>query len=115
MAGLLAMPGSYGFLAADENGTPAGFILCRVAADEAEILTLMVVPALRRQGFARHLLRAGQKQAARQGAATIFLEVASNNKAAKMLYESNGFVEVGRRARYYPNGSDALVLQAILS
>jgi ribosomal-protein-alanine N-acetyltransferase len=44
----------------------------------------------------------------------MFLEVASGNQAARALYERAGFIRVGRRARYYPNGGDALVLRADL-
>jgi ribosomal-protein-alanine N-acetyltransferase len=115
MAGVLAMPGAFGYLSPAADGMPAGFILCRTAADEAEIMTLMVIPALRRQGMGERLLTKAQSHAAAHGAVVMFLEVASNNNAAKALYESNGFIEVGRRARYYANGADALILEAKLS
>jgi ribosomal-protein-alanine N-acetyltransferase len=45
----------------------------------------------------------------------MFLEVATNNWAARALYSAAGYAEVGRRRRYYPDGSDALVLRAPLS
>jgi ribosomal-protein-alanine N-acetyltransferase len=41
----------------------------------------------------------------------MFLEVAADNAAALEFYAQAGFVEVGRRPRYYANGADALVLR----
>ncbi len=91
-----------------------GFVLARVAADESEILTLAVMPPMRGQGLGRRLLDAAQGEAARRGAASMFLEVADDNRAARALYRAAAYVEVGRRRSYYPNGSDALILRRSL-
>ncbi|WP_137179036.1 GNAT family N-acetyltransferase [Roseomonas sp. AR75] len=103
---MLEMPGAFGLVL---PGT--GFVLARVAADEAEILTLAVVPAARRAGHGGALLVAAMAQAAARGAATMFLEVSAGNDAARALYAAAGFAEAGRRRRYYADGSDALVLR----
>ncbi len=91
-----------------------GFILCRVVADEAEILTLAVRSEARRRGLARALVDAANEAARLRGATRLFLEVAEDNTAAIELYRRSGFASVGRRRRYYPlpDGSavDALVL-----
>lgn len=91
-----------------------GFILCRVVADEAEILTLATTPEVRRQGLGLGLVEAAAGMAAGLGATRLFLEVAEDNVAARGLYARAGFVEVGRRRGYYsrPEGPaiDALVL-----
>ncbi len=109
MAGLLAMPGC--FAVTDGTGAePCGLALARVAADEAELLTLGVRPAARRQGVARALLHRLGAEAARRGAGSLFLEVAVANPPALALYRAAGFAEVGRRRRYYPDGGDALIL-----
>ncbi|HIJ39210.1 MAG TPA: GNAT family N-acetyltransferase [Rhodospirillaceae bacterium] len=110
MAGLLAMPGSYGFLAASA-GQPRGFILCRIAADEAEVLTLLVLPPERRAGLAKALLKAAAEQAAADGAGRFLLEVAADNNAALALYRDQGFAPVGRRKNYYGGRLDALILE----
>lgn len=93
---------------------PDGFILIRTAADEAEILTLAVRPAARRRGVGADLVALGAAEAAARGATRLFLEVADDNAAARALYARSGFVEAGRRPRYYarPDGSrrDALLL-----
>ena len=106
MAGLLAMPGAFGLLAGEVS--PRGFILCRTAADEAEVLTLLVLPPYRRSGLAGRLVEAAWSQA---GAASMFLEVAADNVAGLALYSSHGFVPVGRRPRYYGGRTDALILR----
>jgi ribosomal-protein-alanine N-acetyltransferase len=105
MAAELSQPGVFGFLA--EAG---GMILCRVAADEAEILTLAVLQAARRRGIGRALVDAAASYALSQGAARFFLEVSTSNQPAQALYRSAGFAQVGIRRRYYPDGADALVL-----
>ena len=109
IAGLLAQPGVFALI--DPAG---GMLLARLAADEAEILTLAVAPASRRRGIGAGVLAAAMRRAAAAGAAAMFLEVASANAAAGALYAKAGFVRVGRRARYYANGGDALVLRAEL-
>jgi len=92
----------------------AGFVICNVAADEMEILSIGVAPALQRQGIAESLLDAAAAFAVANGVARIFLEVAADNVAARALYRSHAFVEVGLRKAYYarPMGeaADALVL-----
>ncbi len=90
-------------------------VLARAAADEAEILTLGVVPTARRRGLGRALLDAAKAEAARRGARAVFLEVSTHNAAARRLYLASGFVEAGLRRRYYADGSDALLLRADLS
>lgn len=105
----LAAPGGFGLL--DPRG---GMILSRVIDREAEVLTLAVNPAARRQGIARGLLRAALLAARDQGAEAMFLEVAVDNHAAIGLYRGLGFAEVGRRRRYYADGTDALVMRLSL-
>jgi ribosomal-protein-alanine N-acetyltransferase len=100
------LPGAFGLL--DQRG---GMLLGRTAADEAEVLTFGVVPAARRQGIGTCLLQAAKVLAAARGCGAIFLEVATSNAVALALYRREGFVEVGRRRRYYADGSDALVMR----
>ena len=112
LAGLLVTPGCLGLIALG-GGQPLGFGLARVAAGEAEILSLGVLPAARRLGLGRALLDALVAQAATHGMQEVFLEVAADNPAGIGLYEAAGFRRVGRRAGYYPRGGtpvDALIL-----
>lgn len=106
---LLIQPGVFAFLTEEK-----GFVLIRTASDEAEILTLAVIPAARRRGIASALVQAGAGEAGRRGARTLFLEVNENNDAARSLYAELGFAAAGRRRDYYGAGQDALVLQCQL-
>lgn len=115
MRELLAMPGTYGLLAAEAGKLPRGFIMCRTAGDEAEVLTLMVLPTHRRKGLAQGLLEGGMALAAGTGATVIFLEVAADNAAGRALYSRMGFEQVGCRPHYYRNVIDALVMRRSLS
>lgn len=112
LAALLAMPGAFGLMLAEP---PAGFVLARVAADEAEILTIAVLPEQRRAGLGGRLLDAAAAAARQAGAAFLFLEVAADNSAALALYRSRGFAAVGLRADYYGQNRDAVVLRLDLS
>ncbi len=86
------------------------FGLFQRAADELEVLTLVVVPEKRRQGLAEALM----EKALAQGARKIFLDVAANNTAATRLYEGLGFKTVRVRKAYYATGEDAVVMQKTL-
>jgi len=108
-AALCATPGRR-TLIATVAGEPAGLLLLGLAADEAEILTLAVLPAHRRKGVARRLVTSAEERAVAAAARRLFLEVAEGNAAARALYAALGFAPVGRRPAYYPSGEDALVL-----
>ncbi|CAH1662643.1 Ribosomal-protein-S18p-alanine acetyltransferase [Hyphomicrobiales bacterium] len=91
---------------------PVGFVMSRKAADEAEILSIAVAPANRRDGLGRVLLAAHLARLAEDGVAHVFLEVEEGNVAAERLYRHFGFREVGRRKGYYPkvDGSRATAI-----
>ena len=93
----------------------AGFILSRLAAGEAEILSVAAAPAQRGRGLARALLNRHLGRLAGLGAQAVFLEVDEDNEAARRLYARAGFREVGRRPGYYPQNrrppATALVLR----
>lgn len=105
-ASQLLLPGHFALLSPEG----AGMIMARVSADEAEVLTLAVMPERRRTGTGSALLRAAIARCARLGASQLYLEVSANNTAARALYSAVGFTGIGLRKRYYPDGSDALVL-----
>ena len=98
--------------------TGDGFILCRTVVDEAEILTLAVRPEARGQGLGLRLVEAAADLARGSMAASLFLEVAEDNAAARALYHRAGFAEAGRRKAYYKTSQgpvDALILVRNLS
>jgi len=101
-------------LIAEANGAATGFVLCRRAADEAEILAIGVLSAYRRNGLGGRLLREAAARAAQGGATRMFLEVAEGNPAARRLYEAQGFHVAGKRKNYYGRGGDAYLLHGPL-
>ena len=110
IAALMATPGVFA-LTLDQQG----FILCRSIAGEAEILTLAVDPAARRNGVGRALVEAAAGLAGQGGAGTLFLEVAGDNAAALALYAAAGFEAIGLRKGYYATGADAVVMRRTLN
>jgi ribosomal-protein-alanine N-acetyltransferase len=90
----------------------AGFVLVRVAADEAEILTIAVRPDRRGRGFGRMLMEEALRRLYRERIAACFLEVDRDNAAAVRLYEKLGFAAVGERKGYYrrPGAADGTAL-----
>ena len=98
---ILAMPGSDGRVVANEKGVLLGLIADLCLGEEAEILTLGVTPAARRQGMARLLLADFLARARAAGANRAVLEVAADNLVALSLYEASGFERLGKRTRYY--------------
>lgn len=105
-------------IAAEGSETPAGYVLCRIAADEAEIFSIGVARRFRRCGVGLSLLRAVDGIAAIRGALKVFLEVGIDNKAGRALYSKAGYELIGQRPDYYRNaGGDrvtALVLRKCL-
>ncbi len=115
-AEMLAMPGTFGFMARQGvNGEAVGLVVARVAADEAEILTIGVRADSRRRGVGAALLAAAKGEARSRGATRLHLEVAEDNFAARKLYARLGFDTVGRRAGYYGRGALGTIAAILLA
>jgi [ribosomal protein S18]-alanine N-acetyltransferase len=99
--------------------TLVGFVLSRLAGDEAEILSIAVATPRRGRGLARRLLDLHLRRLAGLAATAVFLEVDEDNLAARRLYARAGFRDVGRRPAYYPRAANveanALVLRRDLA
>ena len=93
------------------GGKVIGFIMSRLAAGEAEILSVAVAPAWRGRGLSRQLLDLHLRRLAGLGIRAVYLEVGEQNAPACRLYRRAGFNEVGHRQGYYEDGATALVLR----
>jgi ribosomal-protein-alanine N-acetyltransferase len=114
IATLTTPPAGFAVIALDGQDQPVGFVMARVAAEDAEILAIGVLPQARRSGIGRLLVEAAVTGSHDLGATALFLEVAEDNPAAWSLYKASGFFSVGRRPGYYkrPDGRvAALVLR----
>ena len=90
----------------------AGYVVAWFVADEGEIANLAVREPTRRRGIGAALLDAALDEGRRRGAQAIYLEVRDSNAAARALYASRDFAEVGRRRNYYRKPmEDAIVLR----
>lgn len=100
-------------LLAETPDGPVGFLSATQTADEWEIRKIGVLPGLRQQGIARQLL--AELLAKIPTKPRCLLEVSVANKTAILFYQALGFSEIHRRRRYYADGSDAIVMEKILS
>jgi ribosomal-protein-alanine N-acetyltransferase len=105
----IASYSGYDLLVAEIQGRVAGFLASRAVADgEYEILNLGIAREFRRRGLAKALLA----EALTRRPGTWFLEVRSSNTAARRLYGTSGFREVGVRRKYYSEPvEDAVVMR----
>jgi ribosomal-protein-alanine N-acetyltransferase len=92
-----------------------GYAIAFAVGEDAEVLNVAVDPRFRGKGLAGQMLDAVLIQLGARGVRTAFLEVRESNEAARALYKSRGFGEIGRRQRYYRRPvEDALVLRRFL-
>jgi len=96
-----------------------GFAVSRMAADEAELLSIAIDSAQRGRGLSHDLLLTHLGHLAGRGVRKVFLEVEENNQPARRLYDWAGFEVVGRRERYYQQAGgeqlNALLMRRDLS
>ena len=111
----LSNPLSY-WLVAQEDGKLIGYVGSQSVAPEADVMNLAVAPEWRNKGIGRALMTALIAQLHSRGITALFLEVRVGNTPAQNLYRSLGFVEAGRRPKYYVNPTeDALILRKELT
>ncbi len=98
---------------AELDGRTVGILVLWLIVDEAHIATLATHPDFRRQGISKALLTHALKSAMEEGATRSFLEVRVGNLAAQELYRGFGFVEDGRRPRYYKDNNEDAILMSL--
>ncbi|MDZ4691167.1 ribosomal protein S18-alanine N-acetyltransferase [Terricaulis sp.] len=115
IAKMLENPAVAAFVAG--GAEPQGFIIAWAVAGDAEVLTVAVAPEARRQGVGAALVTEAAAAVLARGAASMHLEVAESNAAARALYAKLGFTEAGRRRDYYATEQgwvDAIVMRRAL-
>jgi len=109
----LDIPGSFNFLAFDESDAVVGYIVFRLLLDEIHLLKIAVKSDQRRLGAGMKLMKKLLDISASKNAHVIYLEVSAANMPAISLYKKNGFIETGKRYKYYGE-EDALNMELIL-
>ena len=105
------IPATRWYAVAEESGQVIGYVGLYLNAPDADVQTIAVTPLRQGNGWGRALLAAAVDAAWARGCTRLFLEVRSDNKAALALYGACGFVRMGRRPRYYPDGADAITMR----
>ena len=102
-------PANHYVCAVNGAGEMVGYGGISLVADEAEIITVAVAPAFRRQGIARCLMES-MLRLAEDARASVYLEVRESNIPARKLYAALGFSEIGVRKNYYTSPRENAVL-----
>lgn len=97
------------------DGAVAAFLCSWLVADELQIQNVATHPGYRRQGVAGRILSRRFALAREAGAVVALLEVRAGNSGAIRLYEHLGFSQSGRRAGYYADGEDAVLMERDLT
>jgi len=96
---------------AELDGRVVAMLVAWLIVDEVHIATVATHPDFRKQGIGKNLLVYVLRSAKEEGALTSFLEVRESNLAALEMYRKFGYVESGRREKYYhDNGEDAILM-----
>ena len=107
---ILAAPEGPRLLLVIEDQSVAGLLVAHNIAGEWEIENVLIDSAFQRRGLASQLLRTFLDIARQSGPKSIFLEVRESNQLARALYEKAGFIQTGRRSRYYRDPVEDAVL-----
>lgn len=110
-----ARPAIFLVVESEPDSAIAGYVVAFSLAEDGEILNVAVAEPFRGRGLAGQMLDAALIELAARGVRTAFLEVRESNDAARALYGSRDFAEIGRRRGYYRRPvEDALVLRRVL-
>lgn len=96
-------------LVLEANGQIGGFLLGRLAADQAELLNLAVVSTQRRHGGGTALVAKAIQEWHPRGAKSVYLEVRESNTGAIAFYQELGFAKTGFRKGYYRAPDEAAI------
>lgn len=106
------------YIVLEDDGDVIGYAGLRLLRGDpnSDVQTIALAADRRGHGDGRRLLRELLRRAANGGARHVFLDVRDDNTVAIALYVAEGFVEIGRRPRYYqPDDVDAIVMRLDLT
>ena len=100
------------WLVAMDEGEVVGYVGAQIVPDEADMMNLAVDEKYRRMGIGKALVDQLVERLQERCVRSLTLEVRVSNQPAISLYESMGFLVVGRRPKYYQKPKeDALILR----
>lgn len=89
-----------------------GYLCCWLLTDEIQLMKIATSPEYRRQGFGKYLLTKLLEYGLSKNIKSIWLEVRESNIAARSLYRSCSFKDVGNRPGYYNNPKEDAILMS---
>ena len=96
-----------------------GFCIFSINKEDAEIITMAVIPKYQNQGIGFLILNQLEEVLLKSNCNKIFLDVASNNLVALHLYKKAGFKKFGTRKNYYTilkdKKVDAILMEKFLN
>ena len=95
----------------DDKKEIVGFAGVAFNGPDADIQTMVIKPEFQRQGYGKKILDALLEKVKERKVNRVFLEVVSDNEPAISLYLSRKFAQIAKRSNYYPNGSDAVIME----
>ncbi|MGN0327375.1 MAG: ribosomal protein S18-alanine N-acetyltransferase [Lachnospira sp.] len=99
------------YLVCEIEGSIAGYCGVWTVLGEGNITNVAVAKDFRRRGVAKSLFGEMERQGRDKGVDIFFLEVRASNEAARKLYESLGYKQIGIRKRFYERPvEDAIVM-----
>ncbi|MDT7886996.1 MAG: ribosomal protein S18-alanine N-acetyltransferase [Thermoproteota archaeon] len=99
------------FLVAEHKGKILGYISATLENDHCHIYSIAVLPEFRNKGIATNLMKELLNKAKEKGIKKVVLEVKTNNLEAIKLYKKFNFEIKGIKSKYYPDGTDAYVME----
>ena len=110
----LAQRGAFAYVA-ESGGNLVAFVLaCQKKRHVGHIVTIDILPEFRRKGLGRTFMELAERRFREKGAARVVLEVNIQNESAFRFYEEMGYTTTRLLASYYPDGSDAWLMEKAL-
>ena len=106
-----ALRNRYCLALVDEKKEIMGFGGIAFNGADADIQTMVIKPEFQKKGYGKKLLDALLEKVYENKSKRVFLEVVAENKPAISLYLSRKFEQIAQRSNYYPDGSDAVIMQ----
>ena len=91
-----------------------GIYVVHKIIDVAQINYFSIKQKFRRKGYGSYLMSYLIKQCEKLNIKKLLLEVSETNSGAEFFYSKFNFLTVGRRRKYYKDGTDAILKEKIL-
>ena len=90
-----------------------GIYVVQTIIDEAQINYFSIKQRFRRKGYGSFLMNYLIKHCEKLNIKKLLLEVSETNSIAEVFYNKFNFLNVGRRKKYYKDGTDAILKEKL--